>query len=234
MFYRLESPDASRFWAEDDPDHPNTEFFDCPLNPDHRWHKRRRDLSFVLPSPRNMRDFVWTWHSECLIPQHVIDIFREARLTGFETTPVRVRHADPSIVPPPMWQLRIIGWGGIAAKETGVELLEKCDVCRGLLYKSLNRGASLCPPPDWDGSELFIVWPYGAIFATERVAEVIKVNKLRGMQLSNPATMSMSPVLPRKMGSLGLSEYFPEPRARQIGEPLGIWWPPRISIVNIE
>jgi hypothetical protein len=224
MFFRFDCPDDSALWAKDDPHCSNNIFFNCKSFPkEHRWRKRRVDLHFVLPPPDKMRDIVWSWHFECLVQEQVVAAFRDAHLTGFDLTPVTARYENPSEVPPVLWRLRAIGWGGVAPIESGVRLLWKCDVCKGMKYSGYTNEASLLDQDGWDGSDFFTVWPYPSIFVSERAAELLKTHRFRGFKLRAPdSTPSLTTASP---GTLSISEYLPEPRARQIGEPLGIWWP---------
>jgi hypothetical protein len=195
----------------------------CRLNPGHqRAGKRVSELAVVLPS-LSPKDFVWTWMSECLIQDHVLDLFRAEGVTGFEARRARARFRDePAIRPPGLWELVVTGWGGVAPEESGVRLDEKesCGACGLLTYSNFINPSRLLDRSQWDGSDIFLVWPLPKlIFVTQRVARLIQSHELRGAILQRPEELqpSVKTVSPGR-----LSYRMPEARARELGEHLGI------------
>lgn len=225
-FWNLDPPDDERKLAEWDDSVVLGGPIYCSANPGHRRAgKRLTNLSVVLPR-RDVPDFVWTWKSECLVQDRVLTVFREHGITGFEVRPAsahfRVRtEADP----PRLWELVVTGWGGVAPEASGVRLLESksCSVCGHLVYSGFDDPSRLIDESQWDGSDIFIVWPLPRfIFVTERVADVIRSYKLTGVVLQRQEDLRVRNLL----GTLApgrLSHHMPEARARELGEPLGIY-----------
>jgi hypothetical protein len=75
----------------------------------------------------------------------------------------------------------------------------------------------------WNGSDLFFVWPFPLCrFVTERVAMFIKKNKLTGVKVIRQDKYHPSHQIAGAMPGR-LRSWLPEARAREIGEPLGIY-----------
>jgi hypothetical protein len=179
------------------------------------------DLSVVLPGS-NVRDIAWTWYSECLVQESVLQLFEENGFTGYGTRPVQARfRRHPELSPPKLWELRITGWGGIAPPESGVRLVESCDGCGLLRYSVPRYPERIVDRSQWDGSDFFFVWPMPLYFLVrERVAECIRRSGFRDAELIPTAQLTF------RSGRLGpgrLSDWLPVDRARAIGEPLGIY-----------
>ncbi len=117
-------------------------------------------------------------------------------------------------------QMVITGWGGVA---------------KGIHRVESYRGKQCYTLPDdlrnffdfnqWDGTDFFDIWPACGFYVTERIANIIKEEKIKGLHLRSLETVSFTPV-DEKVGLIGhpLRSLFPEDRARDIGEPLGIYW----------
>lgn len=240
MFWKLSKPDSVRGLAEWDDTVKFGEGIRCPVNPGHgRGGKRITDLSVLLTS-KTIPDFVWTWYSDCLIQDHVLRFFREQGFTGFEVRPaharmkIRAKHPDPcddnpglragevaQLEIPTLWELVVTGWAGMAPPESGVRLAKLCPACNYREYSCFTDATKLIDESQWDGSDFFMVWPLPRyIFVTDRVAKAIRGRKLRGSQLkpSSRLECGTSGLAPGR-----LSHWMPEDRARQLGEPLGIY-----------
>ena len=209
-------------WAEGE---MITEKKECSINPDHlRTGKRITDLSIVL-SNHKVDDIVWTWYSECLFQDHVLDKFRKERLTGFEVKPVKCRFKDDEInTPPRLWEVVITGWAGIAKPESGIRLDKCCDSCGLLHYSGLEQPEKLINDSEWDGSDLFMVWPLPRyVFLSERAANVIREAHFKGatIQPLDVLTRNNSRVIPGYSPGR-LSYYMPIKRAMELGSELGI------------
>lgn len=166
----------------------NFDSITCPVNPDHRRAgKRLTDLVVILPSPR-VGDFVWTWYSECVMTDRVLNLFREAGLTGFEARPVvvqRVKRLGKYSVGdiPRLWELVVTGTGGDALPESGIRLIYRCEGCGWEKYSSYQNDF-LVDEAQWDGSDFFTVNGYPKhILVTERVKDVIVANQLTNCML---------------------------------------------------
>jgi hypothetical protein len=212
-FWSLRGPESTAKLAEwaDDMDFEST--VTCPIDGSRRPGKRLPDLSVTLPRGA-VQDFVWTWYSERLLQDHVLELFRASGLTGFEVKPVKVKFKRVmDRKPPRLWEMVVTGWGGMAPPESGIRLIERCDGCGHTVYSGCTRPDKLIDYSQWDGSDFFIVWPLPKyIFVTDRVAITIRSNHLTGANLKSPDTLDLS-------GGFSpgrLSHWMPEQRAREI------------------
>lgn len=241
MFYKLDYPyetqndQAKEAWV--DPDVKTWERIEppivCPVDPEHRKRIRKLDITMhvVLPN-REPEDFIGLAGEGLLLQDHVADLFREHQITSFHVEPVvaRFEKKDNSRKPPRLWLLRPVGWGGVAPPESGVRILVNCPGCGYLKYHSYEDPSKFIDPQQWDGSDLFFVWPFPAfIFATDRVADLMQNHGLRGAVVRDYVTALTERQLPdlpdhlRTCSPGRLRHWLPEPRAREIGEPLGIY-----------
>jgi hypothetical protein len=219
-FWHLADSGLERNLAEWDQTAVDLESVICPIDPGHqRPGKRITDLSVILPNSP-LGDFVWTWQSECLVQSRPLEIFKERGFRGFKTTPVQARFKRPGVEPPKLWELSVTGWGGVAPTASGVHLIKSCPGCGLLQYSGFTNPEHLVDLDAWDGSDFFMVWPLpGFIFVTNRVAEAILNRGLTGLKL-----LPLSGLTSHDGLSPGrLSYWMPEPRARKLGEPLGIY-----------
>jgi hypothetical protein len=168
-----------------------TEKVICPVDPGHqRGGKRLTDLSVVLPRG-TVKDFVWTWYSECLIQDGILQLFRRESFSGFEAKPVKARFKKNGDVPPTLWELVVTGWGGLARTESGIKRTYYCEVCKQVNYSGLTDAQKLIDESQWDGSDFFMVWPMPLfIFVTERVADCLRDHRLSGAVLKQVCELS--------------------------------------------
>jgi hypothetical protein len=205
-------------WVDDEIE---TEKIICPANPGHRrGGKRLTDLSIALPGSRT-EDFVWTWQSECLFTDHVLELFKAEGFTGFEVKPVKSRYKKAVHTPPRLWELVVTGWAGMAPPESGVRLIRSCPSCKLNTYSEYQSPDKLIDESQWDGSDFFMVWPLPLyFFITDRVAETIRRQHFSGAAIKPPGELAVSD---GTFSAPRLSWWMPEARAREIGEPLGIY-----------
>lgn len=216
-FWRLTHPRPATRLAEWGEDMGYEEGSICPYDGGHRDPaKRVPSLSVVLPG-KVTEDVVWTWFSECMLTDRVLELFRNEALTGFEVRPVKAAFKRSQQPVPRLWELVITGWAGIAPPESGITLLWKCG-CGHKKYSGLSNPESLICPSQWDGSDFFMVWPLPKyIFISDRVAQVVRENSITGVVLARPDEIEA------KGFTVGrLSDHMPEGRARALGGPLGI------------
>jgi len=187
------------------------------------------NLIIDLPSLKKMGDFITTFgYTAWMITDEVSQLFKEQGFTGYELRPVKVnkvkRMKEGSSIPK-LWQLVITGWGGIAPPESGMKLISECKVCGyKKRYSGLSNPSALINPSQWDGSDFFIIYPLVRfIFVTERVKQFIEKKKLRGCLFREPKDIKP---IDSEIGIAPLSLYMPLDRAKEIGEPLGIYWEP--------
>ncbi len=194
----------------------------CPRHDGHqRPGKRLTNLSVALRG-NVVEDFVWTWYSECLIQDHVLELFQKNAITGVEVKPVKAvfkRRTDR--VPPRLWEIVVTGWAGMAPPESGIMVKDRCEACNLARYSGCTSLGKLIDISQWDGSDVFMVWPLPKFrFVTDRVAHLIRENRLTGVELRRPEELGD---LSRGFGPGRLSYWMPEARARELGEPLGIY-----------
>ncbi|MCE5268915.1 MAG: hypothetical protein LLG00_13640 [Planctomycetaceae bacterium] len=223
-FWNLRSPPSTIRLAEWASGEMDLEGIVCPIHEGHRaGGKRLTDLSIALPR-RTIRDFVWTWHSECVLQDRVLELFKKHGFTGFDVKPVKAkfkRVSDCQI--PRLWELLVSGWAGMASPESGITLIERCEGCGHTVYSGSNNSGTLIDISQWDGSDFFIVWPLPRfIFVTDRVAQAIRDNRLTGAVLTEPKALDLSGGLLGSFSPGRLSDALPDERARQLGTALGI------------
>jgi hypothetical protein len=153
-----------------------------------------------------------------------VELFRASGLTGFGVRPVKARYKRADVEPPCLWELVVTGWAGMAPPESGVRLIEDCPACGLKVYSAWTNPERLIAPSQWDGSDFFMVWPLPMdIFVTEHVAQVIGEKRLSGGVLEPFEDITFPLEVVPKLSPGRLSYHMPEPRARELGEPLGIY-----------
>ncbi len=144
---------------------------------------RVKDLSVILPG-RSVEDIVWTWHTECLLTDRAYDLLKASGFTGFETKPVKAVFKRPGQQAPRLRELIVTGSGGVAPPEAGIRVTFECPACGRKKYSDCTNPARLVDVSQWDGSDFFTVAPFiGYILVTDRVAQAIRSNKIRGAVL---------------------------------------------------
>jgi hypothetical protein len=155
----------------------------CPLDPGHGKDFRLvRPLAVKLASSRPA-DFLWGELSELLGNQRVRAAFGEAKLTGVEFRPAAVRAGRQKVPDTDTYaELWVTGWGGIAARESGVRLTAYCPGCNRQSYE-IPHPERLIDAAAWDGSDIFAVWPLPAfIFCSDRARGVIESGRFTGIR----------------------------------------------------
>jgi Protein of unknown function (Gmx_para_CXXCG) len=220
-FWKLYGPGSQRKIAEWIDEEMDLDTVKCHVSDGHQHAgKRLTDLSIWLRGSA-AEDFVWTWYSDCLIQDHVLNFLREQEFTGFDVKPVRARFKSDSKKPAPkLWELVVMGWAGMAAPESGITMDDHCPACGHTHYSGFSRPENLIDEAKWDGSDFFMVWPLPRyVFVTERVAEAIRERGFSGVTFT--AIEDLEPTDGHSPGRL--SYVMPEARARALGEPLGIY-----------
>jgi hypothetical protein len=198
------------------------EIIHCAVDPGHqRGGKRLLDLNVILPDGE-VEDFVWTWQSECLVQESALVRLRSSGFTGFEVKPVSARFLKSTQQPPKLWELVLTGWAGLSKPESGIDLdkSKSCEACGHLRYTGLRNPEELIDRSQWDGSDLFMVWPMPRyVFIAERVRDIIREHLITGVQI-----VPVSELAKTDGFSPGrLHYYMSDNRARRLGEPLGIY-----------
>jgi hypothetical protein len=221
-FWHLDGPESQRKLAKWDSDQMELESIKYPVNANHQHPGRRlTNLSLKLPGG-TVEDLVWTWYSECLIQDHVLHVLKAKGFSGFEVKPAMARFAKGEDKRPPrLWELIVTGWAGLAPPESGIKLLEHCQACHHFRYFGLTHPEKVLDVSKWDGSDFFIVWPLPNFrFITERVRQTIQEERWQGVRLQKQQDLQTSGT---GFSPGRLSYSMPDSRARQLGEPLGIY-----------
>ena len=184
-FWNLRRPESTRKRAEWAHGEMRLESVVCPADDGHRGGgKRLTDLSVTLPG-RTVDDFVWTWYSECLVQDRVLEVFRTCGLTGYDVKPVKARFKRRAGEEPPrLWEFVATGWAGMAPAESGIKVEEHCPACKYTAFSGCTDSSRLIAPSQWDGSDFFMVWPLPRyIFVTSTVVQVLREHRLTGFIL---------------------------------------------------
>jgi hypothetical protein len=186
----------------------------------------------VLLRGGRVNDIIWTWDNQCLIQDRVLQMFVEQGFSGYQVHPVSAAWKKKTLpeMPeiPTLWEFIPTGWAGVAPKESGIHRLPSPPGYPDRLrYSRFTDPSKLMDVKQWDGSDFFILWPMPVyINVTDRVAQFIQENKLRTAVLQRldglPVSTNDSPITSGYTPG-PLSWYLPEERAREIGEPLGIY-----------
>ena len=200
---------------------PKIEVTPCPLTDRHSGRAKRIGNLHVIADPRAVKDFTWTWMTELLISSKVLEIFEQNRITGFDVRPVVAEYPKRTKTPfPELYELVITGWAGQPSREARLIVTDLCPACRRVFY-SIGEPRKLLDPRAWDGSDLFMVWPLPRHpFASERLASIIRQEKLSGVKLIPPSAIGMDPGARLNPGSL--FEWLPDGRAEELSRQLGI------------
>lgn len=88
-------------------------------------------------------------------------------------------------------ELVVTGWGRLASHASAVRLVESCPACGLLVYSGVERWEELFDGREWDGSDLFMIWPLPRfIIATRRAASLIEMAKFSGVHVMPRAKMT--------------------------------------------
>lgn len=190
----------------------------CPLNAGHRRAWRVPGSVTIDTDESDSGECLWTPLADCLLSDTVISELRAKGITGFATGEVHA--TGERFIPYTYFQLLVRGWGGLARKECGIELVYSCDGCGYQKYSSLLDPTQMFDVDSWDGSDVFMIWPLPQfIFVTSRV-----VDAFRNMHVSGVEFQPIEEVVTTGTGFAPgrLSHFFPAEQAARIGMPLGI------------
>lgn len=107
----------------------------CPVSSGHnRGGRRLGDLRATIDAA-GVKDFTWTWQHDILVSERVLDVFLKYRITGYEIRPTVLAYSKRGQGgPPAMFELIVIGWGGMASSAAGVTLANSCEACHHRNY----------------------------------------------------------------------------------------------------
>ena len=119
-----------------------------------------------------------------------------------------------------MYELIVIGWGGMASLAAGLTLANSCPACNHRNY-AIAEPSQLIEPASWDGSDLFIVWPLPRFrFASERLANILRNERVTGVKLVSAPEIPFEPGNRATPGRL--LNWMPASRAHALGDKLEI------------
>jgi len=200
----------------------------CEEYDEHKRSGKRFDPLYMVLYEEQLEDIIWLpWTKECIIQDHVLDIFKKEGLTGFEVKPVQVRYKNSNKPAPKLWELVVTGWAGMASSITGIKYIpeKSCLICGLLRYvkpKNLDF-TKIIDEKCWDGSDFFIVWPLPKFyFITQKVVDVIMKYNLKGLKLDNLSEIKTSKYT-KEFGPSRLRNFMPDKRAHELGDSLGIY-----------
>lgn len=218
MFVCLNPPTKTSTLAVVADEGPDYETIHCPKFPGHqRPGARQSALHVRVPGPAG--DIVWTWQSDCLFSERLIEIARLAGLSGATFRPAHVTDKRGEPLAQRYEELVVTGWGGIAPEESGVQLKERCSACGLLVYSCFTDPTKLVDERQWDGSDFFIVWPLpGFILLSERAAMILEASRAGPMHIGPLDKLRcIGQITPGR-----LSYWMPIERARDLGKELDI------------
>ncbi len=193
----------------------------CPVSADHPSGDRPgAPLSMVFRRPLDL-NFRWTWKSELLVDEQAQQALRENEITGYELLETHLRFKSGAQSSRTYATLRTTGWGGVAKPESGIHITEgPCPGCGWQCYSGLQHPECLFDQTQWDGSDIFMIWPLPShIFVTARFRDIVEEAGLTGLKFIPIDQMKTNDG--HMPGSLSL--WMPKERARRLGAPFGIW-----------
>jgi len=156
----------------------------CPADPRHtrreRWKRPLKTIGTVTP----LTDFEWTVMGDLLVSPNIVSDFQNAGFSGVEFHPVEIFTTTETPIGRETFELRITGWGGYAPPSSGIRVLEECSHCGRRIYSGFTNKERLFDPKQWDGSDLFIIWPMPRkAFVTLKVRDFIMEHGYTGVNM---------------------------------------------------
>ncbi len=200
---------------------PALEETPCPATDRHAGRAKRIGKLQVIADPRALKDFTWTWYTELLMSPKALKVFEKHHVTGFDVRPVTAQYPKPiKARPPELYEVIITGWAGLPPREAKLTVTRHCTACGNTRY-SIGEPTKILDSRAWDGSDLFMVWPFPRHpFVSDRLASIIRQEKLSGARLIPPAAIAIDPGDAIYAGSL--FAWLPEERAEVLSRQLGI------------
>lgn len=190
----------------------------CPAVPGHRSSRRLPGPVTIDLDESDSAECLWTMLGDCLMGAHVIEELRSNGCERFEEGLVKA--SGQSQIGTVYRQFRATGWGGVAPPESGVALQYRCEFCGHLRYSPLTHPERLFDRTQWDGSDIFMIWPLPMfIFVSPRAAKILQDLEVLGVDVI--------PITALRVGDSGfspgrLSSWLPQRRADELGLQLGI------------
>lgn len=218
-FWILSPPESSKKLATWTAEMDFEDTIRCSSDPGHqRSGVRKPKLKVNLPA-KCAQEIIWTWYSECLITDRVLDVFRTHQFSGFCAKNAEGTIPDGSLIY--LNELIITGWGGMAQASSGIHLLEYCETCKHRVYSNLSDPSRLLDETQWDGSDFFLIWPMPRyVMITDRVRQAILDAKIIGARFTKIRDLK-----PKPEGTLTpgpLSHWFSPEQAERLGKLIRI------------
>ena len=146
----------------------------CGLDPTHAaeqwWLRPLQVQGPVVPHT----DFEWTVYGDLIVSTEIASGLSEAGFTGALFLDVEFFTTTKTPFGRDSVELRACGWGGIAAKESGIRLIEECKGCGNQTFSGYTEKEKVFDVDAWDGSDFFVIWPLRRyIMISEAVAEYL-------------------------------------------------------------
>ncbi|MCE3019072.1 MAG: hypothetical protein ACK56W_24465 [Pirellula sp.] len=173
--------------------------------------------------PKQFGEMIWSsWPIQLFVSQRLHEVFQHAGISGYEALAADVKlifdHRPEERV---FWQVGVTGWGGIARPESGLKCVDDRSFPRRFT-KSKGTGP-VFDPGQWDGSDFFVVWPHSACFVSSKVLEILEREEVCHFRSQSP-NMYCHFENDQEFTGSPLQCWFREDRAREIGQPLGLYW----------
>jgi hypothetical protein len=121
------------------------------------------------------------------LSDYAIKVFQDAGITGWEPLPEKMRilrrGGAKSAKIPIYHEIIVTGRAGHISQLPTVVLTKVCKKCGTEDYSDPKGGISL-KESLWDGSDVFEVEGFSEYLASEKLAEVIRAKKIRGVELT--------------------------------------------------
>lgn len=200
----------------------------CPIEPENHRGMAFPDRGWSMHVTRDQRiDFFQAVAGQRMfISGAALDVLQRLNPAKFSADPCEVTYGEGVARREPFFQLDVTGWGGLAQ---GSKLEERCPGC-GAQTWSVEDVNDMIDESQWDGSDLFFAWPAPLYtFATNRVRLAFEEAGLVGARFypytsvrqSLPSIVDKGPS--RRFSPGKLEFWLPPKRAKEIGEPLGIF-----------
>ena len=213
-------------WIEYERKQDRTEIIPCPITNEHSavW-RDRGSLAYLVKAPiPDLTALIGGW----VLSERALKVFLAAKLTGFDVRPATVRErfrrgkVGPVV---PYHELVFVGWGGLINPSTGSHPVSQCPACGFTEFSPIKNMDNLFDKSQWDGSDFFMIWPIGE-YVSDRVKMIVEEHCLTGVEFlpldSRKETLAKH-VAYNPPSAAGLRWILPEPRASEIGKPLGIY-----------
>jgi hypothetical protein len=172
----------------------------------------------VVAPVRPLYDFQWTPYREAVVTAEIVRTFQKEEVSGVNFLPVRTETTlgDPHYQE--LYELRVVGWGGVAPPESGIRIMEECSFCRRRVFTKYESAARLFNLEAWDASDMFLVWPLPRFaMATGKIRELILREKFTGVSVEPLSAMRTNSLVPTLTPG-HVQDWFDEPRASKLAE----------------